>query len=425
MLDLAAAEVGAGATEPWQEPARYWSALDEATREFPAPVVAVCAEALAHNASDMRRRAGGLPIRVASKSVRVRGILEAILALPGYRGVLAYTLAEAVWLSETIDDIVVGYPSADRHAIETLARDERATSRITVMIDDEDQLNLIDAVAPSATRPPIRVCLDFDASWQSRLLGTIGVLRSPIHDPAKLRSLAEVVLRRPGFELVGIMAYEAQIAGQGDRPRGKPMTAAVMRAMQRASGAELAERRAIAVAAVREVADLEFVNGGGTGSLERTAREPAITEVAAGSGLFGPHLFDHYRAFDPAPAVGFALDVTRRPNGETATLSGGGWIASGPSSPDRLPQPVWPAGLRYARHEGAGEVQTPVMGPAAAGLEIGDRVWLRHTKSGEPMEHTNELVPVYLGQLGAAQAVWEPTAGDPLLTYRGEGRCFL
>ena len=52
---------------------------------------------------------------------------------------------------------------------------------------------------------------------------------------------------------------------------------------------------------MRSIAPLRFVNGGGTGSIERTAAEPAVTEVAAGSGLFGPTLFDTYRAFKPAP----------------------------------------------------------------------------------------------------------------------------
>lgn len=414
-LDLAAPELRAAAeAQPWLNPSAYWPGLTAATADRAAPVVALGLEALSWNAHDMLRRAGGLPIRVASKSVRVRGVLEAVLALPGYRGVLAYTLAEALWLSAAVDDIVVAYPTADRQALAELAADERAAARVAVMIDSEDQLDLIDAVAPAAKRRPIRVCLDFDASWQSRSLGRIGVLRSPLRTPEDLRALAERVLRRPGFELVGIMSYEAQIAGVGDRPAGRPVRAALLRAVQRASGAELVERRAAAVAAVREIASLEFVNGGGTGSIERTAAEASVTEVAAGSGLFGPHLFDHYRGFAPAPAAAFALDVVRRPDAGTATLLGGGWIASGPGAPDRLPQPVWPAGLRYAQREGAGEVQTPVIGAAAGRLALGDRVWLRHTKAGEAMEHTSEVVPVSGG-----------VAGDPLPSYRGEGKCFL
>lgn len=400
--------------QPWRDPARYWSALSDATSDHSAPVVALGLEALSWNARDLTRRAGGLPIRVASKSVRVRAVLDAVLALPGYHGVLAYSLAEAIWLSETIDDIVVAYPSADRAAIAALGRDERAAQRVTIMVDSVEQLDLVDRVIEPGKRASIRVCLDLDSSWNAPALGHIGVLRSPIHRPSELRRLAERVIARPGFTLVGIMAYEAQIAGVGDDPDGKPLDAQLMRWIQRRSAAELADRRREAVAQVREIAELEFVNGGGTGSIERTVAEAAVTEVAAGSGLFGPHLFDHYRSFTPAPAAAFALDVVRRPTPKTATLLGGGWIASGVPGADRSPLPVWPEGLQFAPREGAGEVQTPVLGQAAASLRPGDRVWLRHTKAGEISEHTNEFVPVSGG-----------VALDPVPSYRGEGKCFL
>ena len=414
-LDLAAPELRAAAdSTPWLTPSLYWERMTEATREHSAPVIAVNTEALSYNAHDMLRRAGGLPIRVASKSVRVREVLDAVLTLPGYSGVLAYSLAEANWLSETIDDIVVAYPTADRSAIAALAADPRAAERVTLMVDSPEQLDLIDAVVPPTNRPSIRLCLDFDASWRSRALGHIGVFRSPIYTAEGLRGFVQHILGRPGFTIAGVMSYEAQIAGVGDDPVGNPVSGLVMRAMQRASRAELVERRGEALQGVRELVELEFVNGGGTGSIERTVSEGGITEVAAGSGLFGPHLFDNYRSFTPAPAVAFALDVVRRPNDHTATLLGGGWIASGPAGADRLPQLVWPEGLRYAPREAAGEVQTPVIGAAARDMRVGDRVWLRHTKSGEPMEHGNAVVPVAGG-----------VAGDPLPTYRGEGKCFL
>jgi D-serine deaminase-like pyridoxal phosphate-dependent protein len=165
---------------------------------------------------------------------------------------------------------------------------------------------------------------------------------------------------------------------------------------------------------VRSVAPLEFVNGGGTGSVERTTVEAAVTEVAAGSGLFGPTLFDAYAAFVPRPAALFALPVVRRPSARVATLLGGGYPASGAAGDDRLPRPVLPDGLRLARREGAGEVQTPVHGHAAAGLRIGDRVWLRHAKAGELCERFASL------HLVAGDAL----AGE-VPTYRGEGATFL
>lgn len=397
----------------WLTPSRYWSALSRATKEFPAPVVALQLDAFVSNAHDLVRRAGGLPIRVASKSIRVREILESILTLPGYRGVLAYSLAEAVWLSSSIDDIVVAYPSVDRAAIRALVTDPLAARRVTILVDSIEHLDVVDAVLPPGKRETVRVCLDLDASWRSPVLGHIGVHRSPIHAPDEARALAEVVERRAGFTLVGMMAYEAQIAGVGNSPKGRPVTARVLQGMQRASVRELRERRAQSVALVREVAELEFVNGGGTGSIESTVADPSVTEVAAGSGLFGPHLFDHYAHFTPAPSVAFALDVVRKPSPEIATLFGGGWIASGPHGPDRSPLITWPAGLRYAPREGAGEVQTPVFGHEARNLRVGDRVWLRHTKSGEVMEHVNEVALV---------------SGDNLVgtvqTYRGAGKVF-
>ncbi len=395
---------------PWDDPQDWWPALTAATIDLPAPVGVLAVEALAANAHDLLDRAQGLPIRVASKSVRVRGVLDAVLALPGYRGILAYTLAEALWLAETHDDVVVGYPTADRAAIARLAADEQLASRVTIMVDDVAQLDLVDAVAVPGARAVIRVAIELDASFRSRLLGHVGVRRSPVHEPADAEALAEVVVARRGFRLVGMMAYEAQVAGVTNAGSGK----AAIRAMQRASVRELAERRGAAVAAVRGVAELEFVNGGGTGSIESTHADASVTEVAAGSGLFGPHLFDGYTHFHPAPAAAFALDVVRRPTPDIATLLGGGWIASGPPGPDRVPKLVWPEGLRMLARESAGEVQTPVQGAAARELGVGDRVWLRHTKAGELSEHLDAFALVENGVL----------VGETP-TYRGEGKVFL
>ena len=353
-----------------------------------------------------------MPIRVASKSVRVRGVLDAVLGTAGDRGILAFTLPEALWLAETHDDIVLGYPTADRAALTRLAADERAASRITLMIDDAAQLDLVDALVPPAARPVLRVAIDADASWRAPVLGHLGVRRSPVHEPAEVERLARHVVERRGFRLVGLMMYEAQIAGQPDAAGGPDD--AVIRWMQRRSAHELRERRAQIVAAVRPIAPLEFVNGGGTGSLESTAADLAVAETTAGSGLLAGHLFDGYRAFRPAPAAAFALDVVRKPAPDIATVLGGGWIASGPPAASRQPLPVWPRGLRTLAREGAGEVQTPLQGDAARRLAVGDRVWFRHAKSGELAERTDRYHLVRGGEI----------VGE-LPTYRGEGKAFL
>ncbi len=174
-----------------------------------------------------------------------------------------------------------------------------------------------------------------------------------------------------------------------------------------------AARRAEVVAAVSAVAPLRFVNGGGTGSIERTIAEPAVTEVAAGSGLFSPTLFDGYRAFRARPAAFFALPVVRRPSARVATVLGGGYPASGPAGKDRLPRPVLPPGLKLDAQEGAGEVQTPLHG-AGERLQIGDRVWFRHAKAGELCERFASLHLIRGDQVV-----------DEVPTYRGEGKTFL
>lgn len=403
----------------WGNPALYWPSLTAATAHLDAPVAVLELDALRANAHDMVRRASGTPIRVASKSVRVRAVIDAALAVPGFAGVLAYTLPEALWLAEgdpqhaPIDDVVVGYPTADRAALRRLATTPQLAARVTLMVDSLEHLELIDSVVAPGERETVRVAIELDTSWVGPV-GRIGVFRSPVHTPEDAATLAAAVTARPGFALVGMMAYEAQIAGQGDAPVGRPGYAATVRWMQRNSKTELLQRRAAAVAAVRRVADLEFVNGGGTGSLEYTSADPSVTEIGAGSGLLGGHLFDNYRSFTPAPAAAFALDVVRKAERGSATVLGGGWVASGPPAADRLPAIAWPTGLHMVPREMAGEVQTPVAGPNATGLHVGDRVWFRHTKSGELSEHVNEFALVAGGEVVGS-----------VPTYRGEGKAFL
>ncbi|MFJ6213602.1 alanine racemase [Streptomyces sp. NPDC092296] len=398
---------------PAADRARY----DRATAGLDAPLAIVDLAAFDANAADLVRRAGGKPIRLASKSVRCRALLRRALAVDGFAGIMSFTLAESLWLAGSgFRDILLAYPSADRSGYAELAADPEAAGAITVLLDDPAQLELIDAArgGPGAGAE-IRVCLELDTAL--RMLGgrvRIGARRSPLRSPGDLVAFAELVQRRPGFRVVGLMAYEGHVAGVGDRVAGQPLRSRAVRAMQARARAELAVRRAEVVRALRRVADLEFVNGGGTGSVESTVAEAAVTEVAAGSGLYVPRLFDNYTAFRGRPAALFALPVVRRPGVGVVTVLGGGYPASGAAGRDRLPVPYLPEGLRYDPQEQAGEVQSPLLGSAADDLLIGDRVWFRHAKAGELCERFDRLHLV---------------DGDRLVesvpTYRGEGRTFL
>jgi D-serine deaminase-like pyridoxal phosphate-dependent protein len=389
--------------------------------EDPAtPLVLVDLDAFDANADDLVRRAAGTPVRVASKSLRVPALLERALAHDGFAGVLAYTLREALWLADQgiSDDIVLGYPSVDRGALRRLLADERALATVTLMVDDPAHLDLVDeqrrgvgAAEGAHGTPDVRVAIDIDAGLR---LGRshVGPKRSPLHDPAEVVRFARHVVDRPGFRLVGVMTYEGQVAGVPDEVPHQRAKSMVVRRLKSASMTQLADRRGAIARQLSTVVDLEFWNGGGSGSIEATAADPAVTEVAAGSGLLVPTLFDHYQSFEPRPAAFFGVPVVRRPSDGIVTVAGGGFVASGPTGKDRAPTPWAPPGLHLTGLEGAGEVQTPLTGPTAAELSIGDWVWFRHAKSGELAEHTNvvhlvsgdrvvDTVPSYRG-LGCA-----------------------
>jgi D-serine deaminase-like pyridoxal phosphate-dependent protein len=236
----------------------------------------------------------------------------------------------------------------------------------------------------------VRVAVDVDAGL--RMGGQhVGPKRSPLYDAAAVTDLARAVVARPGFDLVGAMTYEGQVAGVPDDVPGQRAKSLLVRRLKQASVAQLEVRRREVADALAQLADLEFWNGGGSGSVESTVADPVVTEVAAGSGLLVPGLFDHYQSFAPRPAAFFGLRVSRKPSPALATVHGGGLIASGPVGDDRAPIPWAPPGLHLTGLEGAGEVQTPLTGHPAAILAIGDLVWFRHAKSGELFEHVNDV----------------------------------
>jgi len=378
----------------------HWA---RATAGLPAPLVAVDLDAFDANADDLVRRAGGLPIRVASKSVRCRTLLDRVLARPGFSGVMAYAVPEAVWLvGEGTRDVFVAYPSVDEAALRAVATDDLLRAEVTVAIDSVEHVRwLRDTLGADVAG--LGVALDCDASLRVGRVH-LGVRRSPTRDAEQALAVVRAAVG-VGLDVRGVMFYDAQVAGLPD-------AGPHIRTMKRRSVRELEQRRRAVVTAVRGEADLRFVNAGGTGSLHRFGGDQVVTELAAGSGLYAPTLFDGYDDFDPRPAMAFALPVVRRPARGFVTAFGGGYVSSGEPGWSRVPSPVR-RGLSLVRTEATGEVQTPLRGEDADRLRIGDRVWMRGAKAGELLERFDAVHLVAGGELVGT-----------VPSYRGEGRNF-
>lgn len=378
-------------------------AWDSATSALRAPLVAVDLDAFDANADDLVRRAGGLPIRVASKSVRCRVLLDRVLARPGFAGVMAYAVPEAVWLASAgVRDVFVAYPSVDLEALAEVAASDELRREVTVTVDSVEHVRFLrDALGGAAAG--LGVALDVDASLRVGR-AHLGVRRSPTRTPADALAVVRAALG-VGLDVRGVMFYDAQVAGLPD-------VGPHVRVLKARSVRDLGARRAAVVDAVRTETDLRFVNAGGTGSLHRFGADPVVTELAAGSGLYGPTLFDGYDDFSPRPAMAFALPVVRRPGAGLVTAFGGGYVASGEPGWSRVPSPVR-RGLALLRTEAAGEVQTPLRGAEADRLVLGDRVWMRGAKAGELLERFDTVHLVRGGGLV-----------DSVPSYRGEGRNF-
>jgi D-serine deaminase-like pyridoxal phosphate-dependent protein len=397
------------------QPARDYAYYRDALRGHRLPAAFVDLDSLAANLADLRRRAGTLPIRLVTKSVRAVGIIRLALASsPMMRGLLCYSPMEAAWLaSQGFDDLVVAYPSVEPAALKAVAEQLRNGRSITLMVDCPQQVEYIDTLARNeGVVMPLSIDLDMSSSFPGIYFG---VYRSPVHDAASAIALANDIARRSNVRLDGLMGYEGQIAGLMDRVPGQSLKNLVIRHLKRRSIRETNARRGNVVQALADAGHpLRFVNGGGTGSMESTRSDASVTELAMGSGLYTPSLFDHYAAFRTQPAAGFALPVTRRPRDGIVTCSGGGYIASGPAGTNRLPQPWLPEGCTLIANEGAGEVQTPVRHPASVSLPIGAPMLFRHAKAGELCERFNELLLIRNGHVV-----------DCIPTYRGEGQNFF
>ncbi len=382
-------------------------------QQFPLAYIDI--ELLEANIKNIIPKAQGKKIRIASKSVRIPAVIKRILESSDvFQGLMCYSPREAVFLSQQgFDDLLMGYPVWNRADIEPIVDELKKGKTIVFMVDRKEHVERLDAIAKELD-VTIPVCLDIDMSSDYPGIH-FGVWRSSIFGKKEAMALASVIKRSSNIKLDGVMGYEAQIAGLGDNEPGKAMMNSIIRFLKGKSVKEIAQRRKEIVEGVIEMGfELRFVNGGGTGSMDTTCTEDAVSEVTVGSGFFSPGLFDNYRDFKFLPAAAYAVEIVRKPKEGLYTCLGGGFIASGETGKQKQPKIFLPLGAKLTDQEGTGEVQTPVEYAGSEKLEFGDPIFLRHSKAGELYEHFNEVHLVSNGEIVGKEK-----------TNRGHGFAFL
>jgi len=370
---------------------------------------------LAENIRQVLARAGEKRVRLASKSLRSVAVIRRILEADSrFQGIMCYTAREAAFLaSQGFDDLLIGYPTWNDQHLVTIAQMTATGTTVTLMVDSIEHVERIERIA-QRQGTQLSLCLEIDMSMNLPGLH-FGVWRSPLRTAEQARPVLERIQGSPHVRLNGLMGYEAQIAGVGDKMPGQRAKNALIQQLKQRSIREVAQRRAALLDLIKGYGyELQLVNGGGTGSLHTTRLEAGITEITVGSGFYAPALFDNYRAFRYLPAAGYAIEIVRQPRPGIYTCLGGGYIASGATGQEKQPQPYLPAGTRLVPLEGAGEVQTPIRYTGAIPLHPGDPIFMRHSKAGELCEHFTHLLLVADGAIQ-----------DEVTTYRGDGQCFL
>lgn len=390
-------------------------------RGYRLPLAFVDLDAFDANVAYVARRVegSGKTVRIGTKSIRCEPLMVRIFQLgsPLFRGFLTFTAEETAWLARKgHDDFILAYPTVQRSDLRILADLTRAGKTVRTMVDCPEHLEALSWAGKEAG-VVISACLEVDLAYRPMGLPIhLGLRRSPIRTPEQAVALARHARKLMGVRIDSMMGYEGHIAGTQDAVPGALFKNYLLRTLKRRSVRELTRRRGAVVQALQEAGvDLVVVNGGGSGSLVSTLQDPSVTEVTVGSGFYAPALFHHFAQVSYRPAAFFALQVVRQPAPGMVACQGGGYVASGPAGPDKVPLPVLPPGLRYLPLEGAGEVSTPLLLPdSCPELQLGDPVFFQHAKAGELCERFNEL---HLLQ------------GDQVIgqvpTYRGEGGCFL
>ena len=365
-------------------------------------------------------KANNKKIRIATKSIRVPELLKYLYNKDRelFSGFMCYRISEASFLyyNYGFDDLLIAYPEVSKSELRELGELIKSGCEASIIVDSDEHLDLLDEIAKEK-EVKINIILDLDGSlkvFNNKI--NLGVRRSSIKDLKDLKLRLDIIKKKDHLNLKGIMLYEAQVAGLADNGTFNSFQNPIKKKIKQVSIPKIQEFRKQAVDLIENHGfKLEIINGGGSGSIYSSAKDPVLTEVTVGSGFLCSHLFSNYEGLNLTPAIFFAIETVRKPDNEYITCMGGGYIASGSMGKDRLPEVFLPKGIEATDIEGFGEVQTPFkIVDQKVKIALGDPVLLRHAKAGELAEHFN-YYHIYKDKKIIGKE----------LTYRGEGLVFI
>ena len=133
-----------------QPAGRSYEELEEIFAEIETPFAFVDLDAMWANAESMLERAGDKPIRLATKSIRSRPLIESILERNDrFSGLMTFTLPETLWLADRgMENLLLAYPTANTEALAELALRSVASPGAApiVMVDCVEHLDAIESL---------------------------------------------------------------------------------------------------------------------------------------------------------------------------------------------------------------------------------------------------------------------------------------
>lgn len=162
-----------------------------------------------------------------------------------------------------VTDLLIANQLVGPRRMERLVALRRIADPITVV----DSPALVDAVSAAAVDGGvvIRTMVEVD----------IGMQRAGVPPGEPTVELARRIAEAPGLELIGIMGYEGHLLLEQDLEK-----------KESAIAASVAELKATRDAVVAAGLPCPIVSAGGTGSYPFTAKQPGLTEIQAGGGVF-------------------------------------------------------------------------------------------------------------------------------------------